>query len=73
MTENILDKIIRPEHRNKLNDWVQYTQEREILGLETIDQIVRSKGNKHVHVRLPQEKVMYETHQSLMHRKNKLS
>jgi hypothetical protein len=73
MAEKILDKIMRPEHRLKLGDWPQTINEREELGLEIIEQIYRSKGNKHVNVLLPQEKIMYETHNSLMNRKNKIS
>lgn len=59
MSEKILDKIIRTEYRSKLDDWLQYIKESEELGLEIIDQIYRSKGNKHVHVTLPKEKTFY--------------
>lgn len=33
MTEKLLDKIIRPEYRAKLEDWTQYIKESELIGL----------------------------------------
>ena len=33
MAEKILDKIIRPEYRAKLNDWLKYIKDNEMLGL----------------------------------------
>lgn len=33
MAEKILDKIIRPEFRSKLNDWTNYAKESEVVGL----------------------------------------
>jgi len=59
MTEKILDKIIKPEYRSKLNDWVNYIKDSEVLGLEIIDQIYSTKGNRHVTILLPKEKILY--------------
>lgn len=73
MTEKILDKIIRSEYRSQLQDWPNYIKPTEQLGLEIIEQIYRSKGNKPVHVLLPEQKIMYETHHSLMNRKHQTS
>ncbi len=73
MTEKILDKIIKPEYRSKLEDWVNYIKESEVLGLQIIEQIYSSKGNRHVSILLPKEKILYETHQSIMNRKNDIS
>jgi hypothetical protein len=33
MVEKILDKIIRPEFRSKLNDWAKYAKGSEVIGL----------------------------------------
>jgi hypothetical protein len=41
--------------------------------LDIIEQIYNSKGNRHVQVLLPQEKTLYETHLTLMNRKNNYS
>ena len=73
MTEKILDKIVRPEYRDKVRDWTDYIKESEAIGLDIIEQIYNSKGNKHVNVVLPKQKTMYETHHSLLNRKNRCS
>jgi len=59
MTEKILDKIIKPEYRSRLNDWTNYIKESEVIGLEIIDQIYSSKGNRHVNIVLPKQKILY--------------
>jgi hypothetical protein len=73
MSEKILDKIVRSEFRSKLDDWFSYIKDNEKIGLDIIEQIYNSKGNKHVNVMLPAEKKLYETHQSLMSRKSHYS
>ena len=41
-------------------------------GLEIINQIYKSKGNKNVVYKLPEEKSMYETQISFMSKKDKV-
>ena len=66
----ILDKIIKPEFRERYNDWEHYAKRNEILGLECIGKIYSVKGNKKIRVSLPSEKQMYDTHESFMRHKS---
>ena len=59
MNEKILDKIVKIQYRAKLKDWGNYIKPTETLGLDIIEQIYKSKGNRPVHVTLPQEKTFY--------------
>lgn len=69
----ILDKIIKPEYRNRYDNWSRYANSQDLLGLDLIQQIYANKGNKKLHVKLPIEKQMYDTHESLMKKKTKNS
>ena len=42
----ILDKIIKPEHRAKLNNWEDYAKTNDIFGLNCINEIYNTKGTK---------------------------
>lgn len=53
MYTQILDKIIKPEYRQSLADWQSYATESDKIGLELIDQIYKSKGNRPVKYKLP--------------------
>ena len=66
MSQDILEKIVRPEYKAQLRDWWKYANEKERIGLEVVGEIYATKGKKAVHVQLPQEKAMYETHHSLL-------
>jgi hypothetical protein len=72
MYKEILDKIIKPEYRNSLNDWISYAKENDRKGLEIIEMIYKSKGIKPVVFKLAEEKVMYETQMSFLSNSNKL-
>lgn len=53
MFKEILDKIIKPEYRSSLVDWIQYAKSNDKMGLEIIEMIYKSKGNKQVTYKLP--------------------
>lgn len=61
MADQILDKIIRTEYRQKLANWASYAKSNELLGLDIINQIYSSKGNKKVNLMLPKEKISFDT------------
>lgn len=66
----ILDKIIKPEYKNRFADWQKYARRDDLLGLECIGQIYSTKGTRCLHIRLPHEKQLYDTQSSLMKRRS---
>ena len=65
----ILDKIIKPEYRERFKNWESYATEKDTFGLECIEDIYSSHGKNRLGKLLPIQKQMYDTQESLMKRK----
>ena len=48
-----LDKIIKPEYRNRFVDWEKYSSDKDKFGLSCIEEIYLSQGKSPLHIKLP--------------------